>query len=121
MSAHLVHRDAEGKLAVVALLIDRGPAHPVVQTVWNNLPLEQGEEAPARAALGLPMLLPNDRRYYTYMGSLTTPPCSEDVRWIVMRQPVTMSAEQIELFARIYPMNARPIQQLAGRRILQSQ
>jgi carbonic anhydrase len=121
MSAHLVHRDAEGKLAVVALLIDRGPAHPVVQTVWNSLPLEQGEEVPARAALGLPMLLPDDRRYYTYMGSLTTPPCSEDVRWIVMRQPVTMSAEQIELFARIYPMNARPIQQLAGRRILQSQ
>jgi carbonic anhydrase len=121
MSVHLVHRDAEGQLAVVALLIDSGPAHPVVQTVWNNLPLEQGEEAPARVLLGLHTLLPDDRRYYTYMGSLTTPPCSEDVRWIVMRQPVTMSAEQIDLFGRIYPMNARPLQQMAGRRILQSQ
>jgi carbonic anhydrase len=55
------------------------------------------------------------------MGSLTTPPCTEGVRWVVMRQPVTLSAEQIELFARIYPMNARPVQQMAGRRILQSQ
>jgi carbonic anhydrase len=121
MSAHLVHRDAQGKLAVVALLIERGPAHPVVQTVWNNLPLEQHQEVPARVPLSLQALLPNDARYFTYMGSLTTPPCSEDVRWIVMRQPVTMSPEQIELFARIYPMNARPLQQLAGRRILQSQ
>lgn len=121
MSVHLVHRDAQGQLAVVALLIDRGPAHPVVQTVWNNLPLEQGQEVPARVALPLQALLPEDRRYYTYMGSLTTPPCTEGVRWVVMRQPVSMSAEQIELFARIYPMNARPLQQLAGRRILQSQ
>ncbi len=121
MSAHLVHRDAQGKLAVVALLIERGPPHPVVQTVWNNLPLEQHQEVPARVPLSLQALLPSDARYFTYMGSLTTPPCSEDVRWIVMRQPVTMSPEQIELFARIYPMNARPVQQLAGRRILQSQ
>jgi carbonic anhydrase len=120
MSAHLVHRDAEGKLAVVALLIDRGPAHPVVQTVWNNLPLEQGEEAPARAALGLPMLLPNDRRYYTYMGSLTTPPCTEGVQWVVMRTPQTATPEQLDLFARIYPLNARPVQASNGRRILQS-
>jgi carbonic anhydrase len=55
------------------------------------------------------------------MGSLTTPPCSEGVQWVVMRQPVTMSPEQLELFARIYPMNARPVQQASGRRILQSQ
>ena len=121
MSAHLVHRDAQGNLAIVALLFDRGPANAVVQTVWNNLPLEQGQEVPARAALPLQDLLPDDRRYFTYMGSLTTPPCTEGVRWVVMRQPVTLSAEQIELFARIYPMNARPVQQLAGRRILQSQ
>jgi carbonic anhydrase len=121
MSAHLVHRDAQGQLAIVELLIDRGPANPVVQTVWNNLPLEQGQEVPARVSLPLPALLPEDRRYFTYMGSLTTPPCTEGVRWVVMRQPVSLSAEQIELFARIYPLNARPVQQLAGRRILQSQ
>lgn len=120
MSLHLVHKDEQGKLAVVALLFDKGPAHPVLQQVWANLPLERGEAAPARVPLELSALLPPDRRYYTYMGSLTTPPCSEGVQWIVMRHPVTLSPEQIEIFARIYPMNARPVQSAAGRRILQS-
>ncbi len=120
MSLHLVHKDEQGRLAVVALLFEKGPAHPVLQKVWNNLPLERHEEAAARTPLELTDLLPADRRYYTYMGSLTTPPCSEGVQWIVMRQPVTVTPEQIEIFARIYPMNARPVQQLAGRRIIQS-
>jgi carbonic anhydrase len=121
MSAHLVHRDGEGRLAVVAVLLDAGPAQPVVQTVWNNLPLEKHEEAPARVLLDPGALLPADRRYYTYMGSLTTPPCSEGVRWVVMRSPVAAAPEQIELFGRIYPMNARPLQSAGGRRILQSE
>lgn len=121
MSVHLVHKDDMGKLAVVGLVVEKGPVQPAVQKVWNNLPLEKGEESAARVPLNLEDMLPGDRRYFTYMGSLTTPPCSEDVRWIVMRQPVTLSPDQIELFARMYPMNARPIQQVAGRRILQSQ
>ncbi len=121
MSVHLVHKDEQGRLAVVAVLIDKGQPQPTVQKVWNNLPLEKGEENPARVALDLNELLPGERRFFTYMGSLTTPPCSEGVQWVVMRQPVTMSPEQIELFARIYPMNARPVQQAGGRRILQSQ
>lgn len=120
MSLHLVHQDEQGKLAVVALLFDKGPQHPVLQKVWNNLPLERGEEAPARVPLELEQLLPTDRRYYTYMGSLTTPPCSEGVQWIVMRTPVTLTEEQIDIFARIYPMNARPLQSASGRRIMQS-
>ena len=120
MSLHLVHKDAQGRLAVVALLLDPGPPQPVVQQVWNNLPLEKHEEAAARVALDLPQLLPADRRYYTYMGSLTTPPCSEGVQWVVMRHPVTASPEQLALFARLYPMNARPLQSAAGRRIMQS-
>ncbi|MEN9627139.1 MAG: hypothetical protein RJA10_365, partial [Pseudomonadota bacterium] len=121
MSVHLVHKDETGKLAVVGVLVDKGQPQAAVQKVWNNLPLEKGEEAAARVPLNLDELLPADRRYFTYMGSLTTPPCSEDVRWVVMRQPVTMSPDQIELFARMYPMNARPVQQASGRRILQSQ
>jgi carbonic anhydrase len=120
MSLHLVHKDPSGRLAVVAVLLGKGPAHPAVQTVWNNLPLEKLEEAPARAQIDPGHLLPEDRRYFTYMGSLTTPPCSEGVQWVVMRTPVTMTPEQIELFARIYPMNARPAQPVAGRRIMQS-
>ncbi|MBI3369786.1 MAG: carbonic anhydrase family protein, partial [Burkholderiales bacterium] len=120
MVAHLVHKDVEGRLAVVAVLLERGSAHSLVQTVWNNLPLEKGEELPARAPLDLNHLLPPDRRYYTYMGSLTTPPCSEGVLWMVMQQPVPISNEQINVFSRLYPMNARPIQSAAGRLIKQS-
>ena len=121
MSLHLVHKDAAGKLAVVGVLLGKGPAHPAVQTVWNNLPLERNEEAAARAQINPADLLPAEKRYFTYMGSLTTPPCSEGVLWVVMRQPATLTPEQIELFARIYPMNARPVQPVAGRRIMQSQ
>ena len=120
MVAHLVHKDAEGKLAVVAVLLDRGSAQPVVQTVWNNLPLEKNQETKARVTIDMGQLLPADKRYYTYMGSLTTPPCSEGVQWVVMRHPVALSQEQLDIFARMYPMNARPLQAASGRRILQS-
>ncbi len=120
MVVHLVHKDPEGRLAVVAVLLERGSAQPIVQTVWNNLPLEKHQEAPARAVLDLNHLLPPDRGYYTYMGSLTTPPCTEGVLWMVMRQPVAVSPEQLEIFARLYPMNARPVQQASGRMIKQS-
>ena len=120
MVAHLVHKDPEGRLAVVAVLLDRGSAHPLVQAVWNNLPLEKGSEVVVRANLDMNHLLPADRRYFTYMGSLTTPPCSEGVLWMVMQQPVPIANDQINVFSRLYPMNARPIQQASGRLIKQS-
>ncbi len=120
MVAHLVHKDADGRLAVVAVLLDRGSAQAIVQSVWNNLPLEKGDEVHAGTRIDLSQLLPEDRRYYTYMGSLTTPPCSEGVLWMVMKQPVPISAEQVAIFSHLYPMNARPVQQADGRLIKQS-
>jgi len=75
---------------------------------------------PARDTIDLNALLPSERSYFTYMGSLTTPPCSEGVLWMVMKQPVTISPEQIGIFARLYPMNARPVQSAAGRLIKES-
>ena len=120
MSVHLVHRDAQGRLAVVAVLLERGAAQPLLQSVWNHLPLEKNEEAPARVLLDPAQLLPPRQGYFTYMGSLTTPPCSEGVLWLVMQQPVPVSAAQIDIFSRLYPMNARPVQQAAGRMITQS-
>ncbi len=120
MVAHLVHKDIEGRLAVVAVLLDRGNAQPLVQAIWNNLPLEKGDEVIARLPLDLNELLPTERSYYTYMGSLTTPPCSEGVLWMVMKTPVTISAEQIAIFSKLYPMNARPIQSGSGRLIKES-
>lgn len=121
MDVHLVHKDPEGRLAVVAVLLERGAAQPVVQTVWNNLPLEKNEEALGSTVIDLNHLLPPDRGYFTYMGSLTTPPCSEGVLWMVMRQPVTLSQSQLDIFSRLYPMNARPVQSASGRLIKQSQ
>jgi len=120
MVVHLVHKDPDGRLAVVAVLLDRGSAQPVVQSVWNNLPLEKGDEVRAGIRIDLAQMLPEDRRYYTYMGSLTTPPCTEGVLWMVMKQPVPVAPEQVAIFSRLYPMNARPVQQAAGRLIKQS-
>ena len=123
MVAHLVHKDADGKLAVVAVLLERGPdgkGQPLIQTIWNNLPLERGEAYAAPGQIDLNQLLPQDRAYYTYMGSLTTPPCSEGVLWMVFRQPVALTQQQIGIFARLYPMNARPLQAGSGRLIKES-
>lgn len=120
MVVHLLHQDAEGRMAMVAVLLDRGSVQPIVQTVWNNLPLEKGEVQTARVTIDMNALLPKDRRYYTYMGSLTSPPCTEGVLWMVMKEPVTVSPEQIDIFAKLYPMNARPVQNTAGRLIKQS-
>ena len=120
MVAHLVHKDIDNRLAVVAVLLDRGSAHPLVQNVWNNLPLEKGDEVAARTTIDLNALLPTERSYFTYMGSLTTPPCSEGVLWMVMKAPMPISNEQIGIFARLYPMNARPIQSVSGRLIKES-
>ncbi|HEX6361556.1 MAG TPA: carbonic anhydrase family protein, partial [Albitalea sp.] len=120
MDVHLVHRDAEGRVAVVAVPLERGGAQPAVQSVWNNLPLEQGEAQAASSTLDPQQLLPAERGYFAYMGSLTTPPCTEGVLWVVMKQPVAASPEQIALFARLYPMNARPVQPAAGRMVKES-
>lgn len=117
MEVHLVHKDEAGHIAVVAVLLQRGAANPIVQAVWNNLPLEKGEEQPARVSLDPAGLLPEDRRYFTYMGSLTTPPCSEGVLWMVLQQPAPLAGDQADLFARLYPLNERPLQPPAGRMI----
>lgn len=121
MVAHLVHKSEDGKLAVVAVLFERGGENPLIQTIWNNLPLEKNDEvAPPALTLDLAQLLPENRSYYTYMGSLTTPPCSEGVLWLVLKQPQQMSAEQMAIFARLYKNNARPVQPSSSRLIKES-
>ena len=120
MVAHLVHKDADGKLAVVAVLMEKGSEHPLIQTLWNNLPLEQGMLVSPAAPIDLNKLLPEKRDYWTYMGSLTTPPCTEDVLWMVMKQPLPVSPEQIAIFGRLYPHNARPVQPSNNRLIKES-
>ncbi len=120
MVAHLVHRNAEGQLAVVAVLMEKGSEHPLIQTLWNNLPLEQNIEVTPEESIDLSKLLPENRAYWTYMGSLTTPPCTEGVLWMVLKQPVQVAAEQVAIFSRVYRNNARPLQPVNGRLIKES-
>ena len=121
MVAHLVHADSDGKLAVVAVLLDQGSANPLIHELWNNLPKEkEKEEAPDKVQIDATQLLPVDRGYYTFSGSLTTPPCSENVTWFVLKQAGAISSEEIATFSSVYPNNARPIQPLNGRPVLES-
>ena len=118
MDVHLVHQDKEGKLAVIAVLLDEGKENALIKTLWSNLPQTKGKENAIDTvkinALGL---LPENKAYYTYAGSLTTPPCSEDVTWFVLKTPVQISSDEIARFARVYPMNARPLQPVNARDI----
>lgn len=120
MVVHLVHKDVEGKLAVVAVLLERGKALGMIQTVWNNLPLEKHDTVTPSVVLDVGELLPARRDYFTYMGSLTTPPCSEGVLWLVMKEPMQASPAQMAIFSRLYPLNARPIQANSGRVVKES-
>lgn len=120
MVVHLVHKDVDGKFAVVAIMIEVGKANNIIQTVWNNLPLEKKMNVKALQEIDMQQILPKSLNYYTYMGSLTTPPCSEGVLWIVMKESIEISSEQLAIFARLYPMNARPIQKSFNRLIKES-
>jgi carbonic anhydrase len=118
MVAHLVHKDADGNLAVVAVLLKKGSASPLVKTLWKNLPKQKGHEVAVDAVtINIADLLPSDRGYYTFAGSLTTPPCSENVTWFVLKHPSSISSDEIARFAKSYPMNARPVQPLNGREV----
>ena len=116
MVVHLVHRNAEGQLAVVAVLLEPGVANPLIDKVWTYMPLDVNDTVRTPAALiDLSELLPKDQRYYQFMGSLTTPPCTEGVLWMVLKQPTQISQAQLRLFQQLYPNNARPVQPLNNR------
>jgi carbonic anhydrase len=117
MVAHLVHKGADGKLAVIAVLLDKGGANPTIGEIWKNLPKEKEKEISVKATVDAAALLPGSRGYYTFPGSLTTPPCSEGVRWFVLKTPVRITEGEITAFGKLYPMNARPTQPLNGRAI----
>lgn len=111
MSVQLWHRSATGELLVLAIPLDVGAANPMIDTVWTYMPLDTDDRVPLpEAALDPSGLLPMDKRYFQFMGSLPTPPCSEDVLWLVMKTPVTLSAAQLTLFGQMFPLSARPPQ-----------
>ena len=122
MVAHLVHQNAEGQLAKVAVLLEPGAANPLINKVWTYMPLDKGDRVRMPVdLLDINELLPKDQRYYQFMGSLTTPPCTEGVLWMVLKTPVTVSREQLKLFAQLFPNNARPVQPINGRPVRDAQ
>jgi carbonic anhydrase len=116
MVAHLVHKNAEGQLAVVAVLLEPGASNTLLDKVWTYMPLDTEDRVRMpQDMLNMNELLPKDQRYYQFMGSLTTPPCTEGVLWMVLKSPVQMSRNQYRMFTQLYPNNARPVQPVNGR------
>jgi carbonic anhydrase len=113
--AHLVHRNDAGELAVVAVLFKEGKENAALKPLFAALPPHAGDKHAVEGEFDLGALLPAHHDYYAYMGSLTTPPCSEGVHWQILKQPVEISKGQLAAFRKLYPMNARPVQHLNGR------
>jgi carbonic anhydrase len=121
MVAHLVHKNDKGELAVVAVLIQQGTTNAFLKPVFDHFPAKgTPESAVSAATLNLSEFLPAQHGYYTFDGSLTTPPCSEHVRWFVLKSPVSASAHQVQQFAARYPHPARPVQPVNDRTITQT-
>lgn len=119
MEAHFVHKDATGSLAVIGVLIKKGLPNSALEIILKNAPEKAGEKA--GIALSIAELFPRTPKYYTYTGSLTTPTCSEGLKWIVMKDPVEASEEQIVRFKKLFAHNARPVQSLHHRMVLESE
>jgi len=121
MVLHLMHKDSDGKVAGVAVLLEAGSANPTVQQLWKYMPQTPGDlHEIAGAEVNPADLLPHNTSYYMYMGSQTAPPCTEGVTWFVLKTPMQVSAEQINAFAKLYPHDVRPVQPLNGRVVKES-
>jgi len=119
MEGHLVHADQDGNLAVLAVMFIEGAANPVLEKVWAAMPPKAGDKNPLAAGTNAAGLLPRNRDYYRFNGSLTTPPCSEGVLWMVVKTPTTVSRAQIEQFRKTVGFaNNRPVQPLNARPVL---
>jgi carbonic anhydrase len=135
MVAHLVHQHHDGDLLEVSVLMTTKPPTPtrrywwgkdevkeneLIQTLWKHIPLVKGKVETPAVVIDVNQLLPANKGYFTYMGSLSTPPCTENVLRYVMKTPIYVSEEQVKNFDRIYPMNARPLQPKGDRLVKES-
>ncbi|OIQ89569.1 carbonic anhydrase precursor [mine drainage metagenome] len=120
LEAHFVHADSKGNLAVIAVMFKEGKANPALESLFTQIPHKVGEQVTLKSRVMASELMPLNRSYYRFSGSLTTPPCSEGVRWIVMKTPITASKEQISAFEEsMKHHNNRPLQPLNGRVIVE--
>jgi len=120
LEAHFVHASKDGKLAVVAVMFEEGKENPILKKIWKKMPHKAG----GSAGCGLPSkvindILPKEKDYYRFSGSLTTPPCSEGVRWLVMKHYSHVSAAQTKEFLELFHhSNNRPIQSINARKVM---
>lgn len=120
MEGHLVHKDKDGRLAVVAVMFKPGSQQSGVNKIWQQMPGEAGAPRPFEGKLQASELLPGNHAYYYFSGSLTTPPCSEGVAWIVLKTPMQVSKEQLEAFSHLmHHPNNRPLQPLNARVVIE--
>lgn len=116
MVAHFVHKSANGKLAVISVLLSEGRENSLIQTVWRHAPKSKAPESSVPGVVINPAaLMPPKLNFYSYEGSLTTPPCTEGVTFFILQTAVSLSKAQVEEFP--FKMNARPTQPLNGRKI----
>jgi carbonic anhydrase len=120
LEAHFVHASKDGTLAVVALMFDNGVENPFIKKIWESMPKEADKTTPlVISAKEINALLPQNREYYRFNGSLTTPPCSEGVRWLVLKNYATISPAQVEEFLHtMHHKNNRPIQPINARKVM---
>lgn len=120
LEGHLVHADKDGNLAVVAVMFAEGAANPLLAKLWPSMPVKAGGKASLPTGLDVAPMLPGNHDYYRFNGSLTTPPCSEGVWWLVLKNPVTVSKAQVEQFSKTLGFaNNRPVQPVYARPVLQ--
>lgn len=119
LETHFVHATKDGKLAVIGVMFKEGDENAELAKIWSQLPKNEGKsQAISFNVDEINQLLPKDQSYYHFMGSLTTPPCSENVKWYVMKQPLSISKAQKETFFNLYGhSNNRPLQAINGRTI----
>jgi carbonic anhydrase len=119
MSVQFLHKSAEGKLAIISvrMVMNQDAPNAILATLFADLPHKQGETEKIKELVNPGGLLPGNRSYWTYMGSLTTPPCTEGVRWFVMKQPITLSQTQLMKYTWMFHVNTRPFQDANGRKI----
>ena len=122
MEMHLVHANTAGELAVIGVLIEKGKRNKTFKKIISNAPDHVGVTEVEHEYINVSDLLPEDtEEYYNYSGSLTTPPCSEGVRWFVMKDSTTLSKKQIKAFEHIIHENARPAQEVNERTVYENE
>ncbi|MDH5446771.1 MAG: carbonic anhydrase family protein [Gammaproteobacteria bacterium] len=118
MVAHFVHKASDGELAVVGVLFKACQENNTISQIWRRIPVKAGQKKKMSRKINVLNMLPKNRGYYMYSGSLTTPPCTEGVKWMVLKNTVPVSDAQVKTFADLIDNNARPVQEKYHRTVL---